>query len=114
MGKGDLSLGSFELRVALAVADLGDDAYGTSIYAAVVDMGGPHVAIGAVYTTLMRLEEKGLLRSFMGEPTAERGGRAKRYYALQADGARALSKARGELASLDSIFSRLAPRLEGI
>jgi DNA-binding PadR family transcriptional regulator len=54
--------------------------------------GDKEVNLGAVYVTLERLSEKGYLESWMADPTPERGGRSKRYYRLEAEGARALQK----------------------
>jgi len=99
MGKGDY-LGEFELVVLLTLARLGDDAYGMRARLEIEETTGRAVSIGAVYATLNRLEEKGLVASDLGEPSAERGGRAKRYFALTVAGAEALERAR-------DMFSRL-------
>ena len=85
------SLGQFEQLVLTAVLSLREDAYGVSIHAKVVELARPKsVSLGAVYVTLDRLEDKGLISSWLSEPTAERGGRAKRCYRLEALGERAL------------------------
>ena len=85
------SLGQFEQLVLTAVLSLREDAYGVSIHARVVELARPKsVSLGAVYVTLDRLEDKGLISSWLSEPTAERGGRAKRCYRLEALGERAL------------------------
>ena len=87
------SLGQFEQLVLTAVLTLGQDAYGVSIHRKVEELAKPKaVSLGAVYVTLDRLEDKGLLGSWLSEPTAERGGRAKRCYRLQALGERALQE----------------------
>ena len=92
MSKPD-SLGQFEQLVLTAVLLLGEDAYGVSIHAKVEELTGPKsIALGAVYVTLDRLEDKGFLASWLSEPTAERGGRAKRCYRLEALGERALQE----------------------
>ncbi|MFN0105928.1 MAG: PadR family transcriptional regulator [Bryobacteraceae bacterium] len=91
MPKGD-ALGGFEQLILLALARLGDDAYGVSIRKEIAARTGRDVNIGAVYATLDRLESKGLTTSNVGEPTAERGGRAKRYFHLSAAGASALEE----------------------
>ena len=84
------SLGSFEQIVLTAVLALDDDAYGMAVYNKVVELGGKAVKIGAVYVTLDRMEDKGLLSSSETEPLAERGGRRKRVYRLEGPGKRAL------------------------
>ena len=86
-------LGEFEILVLAALMRLGDDAYGVSIRRAIEDRAGRAVSIGAVYTTLGRLERKGLVTSHVGEPTAERGGRAKKYFRAEAAGQKALTNA---------------------
>lgn len=91
MPKGD-ALGGFEQLVLLALAHLGDNAYGVTIRQEIAARTGRDVNIGAVYATLDRLETKGLTRSRTGEPTALRGGRSKRYFELTAEGASALEE----------------------
>lgn len=73
-------LGEFELLVMLALIRLGDEAYGVPIAAEIERATGREAALGSVYATLERLTEKGLVISELGEPTAERGGRARRYF----------------------------------
>ena len=90
-------LGEFEQFVLLAILRLGEQAYGTTIRQVLLDVIKREVSIGALYTTLTRLEEKGLITSSMGEATAERGGRAKKYFAITADGKRALQDTRQSL-----------------
>ena len=91
MAKGDW-LGEFELCVMLAVVRLGDDAYGVLIRRHIEGETGRAVTIGATYTTLGRLEEKGLVRFRLTEPQAVAGGRARKIFALTAEGTRALSR----------------------
>jgi DNA-binding PadR family transcriptional regulator len=86
-------LGPFEELVLIAVMRLGEGAYGVPVRRAVEEMGGRGVSVGALYTTLDRLEEKGYLSSRQGEPTPERGGRAKRYFRMEGAGLRALEEA---------------------
>ena len=86
-------LGEFEQLVLFAVLRLGDDAYGVTIRAEIEARTGRDVSSGAVYTTLERLEARGLLSSRFGEPTPERGGRRKRHYTVEPVGVRALSRA---------------------
>jgi len=84
-------LGQFEQLVLTAILALQDDAYGVTIHARVAALSEPRsVSIGAVYVTLERLEQKGLVSSWLSEPTATRGGRAKRCFRLEAAGERAL------------------------
>ncbi len=84
------SLGEFEEIVLLAVRRLGSNAYGIPIRQAVEDARERKIAIGAIYTTLERLEQKGMVSSALGEATPQRGGRAKRYYRLEGLGEQAL------------------------
>jgi DNA-binding PadR family transcriptional regulator len=89
MPRGDL-LGSLEHIVLLALIRLKANAYGMAVRREIEERTGRDVSIGAVYTTLARLQAKGYVRSLVGEPTAERGGRAKRLFRIEADGERAL------------------------
>jgi DNA-binding PadR family transcriptional regulator len=87
------SLGQFEQLVLTAVLARRDDAYGVSIHSKVQELAAPKtVSLGAVYVTLDRLEDKGLLSSRLTDPTPERGGRAKRCYLLEGLGERALEE----------------------
>jgi DNA-binding PadR family transcriptional regulator len=88
-----LNLGEFEQLILLAILRLGDDAYGVTIRAELADRAGRSIAPGAMYTALERMEAKGLIRSRMGDPTPQRGGRAKRYVTVTAAGRQALSRA---------------------
>jgi PadR family transcriptional regulator PadR len=99
MARGELP-GSFEQLVLLALLRLGEDAYGVSVQREIFRRSGRDVSLGAVYATLERMEEKGWIRSRVGAATAERGGRAKRHYRIQASGTRAL---RDALATLDQM-----------
>ncbi len=80
--KSDRLLGGFETLLLLAILRLGEEAYGVSIRRELREKARKDVAIGAIYTGLERLARKGYLESRLGEPTAERGGRAKRYYRI--------------------------------
>ncbi len=93
-------LGGFELLVLLALMRVGDDAYGVPISEAIEESSGREVAIGSVYITLERLERKGFVASRLGEPTAERGGRAKTYFRVTANGLRAVRQAQRTLVKL--------------
>jgi len=95
-----VSLGEFEQIVLLAVMRLNDAAYGVSIRAEILEHTRREVAPGALYTTLDRLEDKGLVTSRLGEPTAERGGRAKRFYTVTGKGVRAVTRAQRAFQSL--------------
>jgi PadR family transcriptional regulator PadR len=75
-----INLGEFEEIVLLAVLRVGDQAYAIPIREEIQERGRRHVARGALYTALERLEEKGLLSSRMSEPRPERGGRPRRYF----------------------------------
>jgi len=91
------SLGEFEQSLLLAIAHLGDRAYGVPIRQEIEARTGRDVAVGAIYTSLRRLEVKGYVKSALAEPTAERGGRSKRYFTLKAAGAAALRQSRERL-----------------
>ena len=86
-------LGEFEQLVLLALARLGDDAYGVTIRQTLLERAGRQVSFGAVYSTLRRLEQKGLVRATFGEPEPVRGGRAKKYVTITARGRAALREA---------------------
>ena len=86
-------LGEFEQVVLLAILRAGDEAYGVSISREIARCTSREPAPGALYTTLDRLEEKGLVTSRYGDPTAKRGGRAKRYFAVTVEGVRAVTRA---------------------
>jgi PadR family transcriptional regulator len=102
-------LGGFELLVLLALVGLGDDAYGVPISQAIEESSGREVALGSVYITLERLENKGLVSSELGEPTAVRGGRAKTYFRITAKGLREVRQAQRTLIKL----WRDVPQLHG-
>lgn len=87
-------LGDLEELVLLAVLRLGDEAYGASVREELKAHAGRSVSISTVYVTLMRMEEKGLCRSWMGEPSGERGGKAKRHFQVSAEGVRAVETSR--------------------
>jgi DNA-binding PadR family transcriptional regulator len=83
-------LGELEQLVILAVLHVGRDAYGVPVHDAIQQRAGRDLTLGTIYKTLARLEEKGLVTSRIGEPTAERGGRRTRCYAVSPAGRRAL------------------------
>src|SRR5687768_1904768 len=105
------SLGEFEQCLLLAVVHLGDGAYGVTIREEVEARTGRHVALGALYTSLGRLEEKGCLRSTMSDPTPERGGRARRYFTVTAVGTVALRRSRQRL---EQMWKGLSPDLKKV
>ena len=102
MGRDAAPLGDFEQLVLLAVLQAGHagEAYGITVYNELAARTKRRVARGAVYMTLDRLEKKGLLASFLTEPTAERGGRAKRCYRVTKPAMAALRASRETLVSL--------------
>ena len=85
-------LGGFEYLLLLAVLRLDERAYGVTIRRELLERADTDCAIGAIYTGLSRLEQKGFVESWLGEPTAERGGRAKRFYRLTAGGVNVLNE----------------------
>jgi PadR family transcriptional regulator PadR len=87
-------LGELEQIVLLAVMRLGDGAYAVPILEEIQSQAGRRVARGALYTALDRLEAKGCLRSKLGEPLAERGGRARRYFTITPSAVRSLKESR--------------------
>jgi PadR family transcriptional regulator PadR len=93
-------LGDFELMVLLALMRLGDDAYGVPISRGIEQQSGREVAVATVYAALERLEDKGLVSSALGEPTPERGGRAKRYFHITKRGLGEVREARRALINL--------------
>ena len=90
MGARVTHLGEFEQLILLALLRLRGNAYGVSIRSEIEERTGRNVSSGALYTTLDRMERKGLITSRIGEPTAERGGRRKKFYRPSREGGRAL------------------------
>lgn len=97
-------LGEFEQMVLLAILHLGDGVYGVPIVEEIERRTGRSVARAAVYVTLRRLEKKGLLESWMSEPTEERGGKARRLVRVRPEGRRSLVDAR---AAMDEMWKGL-------
>jgi PadR family transcriptional regulator, regulatory protein PadR len=87
MSKGNY-LGNVELMVMLVLIRLGEKAYGIPIAREIELKGGREISLGGIYATLERLEAKGFVASELGEPTPERGGRAKKYFSVTAKGMR--------------------------
>ena len=87
------SVGQFEQIILTAILSLRDEAYGVTIHEKAAELAKPKkISPGAVYVTLDRLKDKGLISSRLAAPTPERGGRSKRYYRLEALGERALEE----------------------
>ena len=107
MKKREEPLGSLEHIVLLAVMRLGEAAYGITVRREIESATGRDLSIGAVYATLVRLESKGFVKSYAGEPTAARGGRAKRYFRVTADG-------KGALRNTHEIIQKMSAGLKGL
>ena len=102
-------LGKLELAVLMAVATLGDEAYGLGIRYDVSARRKHDYSVGAIYTTLGHLERKGLVKSWTTEPLPIRGGRSRRQYAVTAHGQRALRDARQLAVQLQELVARTRP-----
>lgn len=94
------SLGELELVVLMALMRAGDGAHGAAIRTEIAATTGREVTPGAIYPTLDRLEERGLVSSYMGEPVAERGGRSKRHFQLLKPGLAEVRRAWRQYTSL--------------
>jgi PadR family transcriptional regulator PadR len=93
-------LGEFELMVMLVLIRLDEEAYGVPISTELQRITGREVALGSVYAALERLEQKGMISSTLGDPTAARGGRAKRYFHVTPRGKIAVNRTRTALVNL--------------
>jgi DNA-binding PadR family transcriptional regulator len=93
-------LTDFELMILLAILRVGDEAYGVPIAREIERTGGRTVVVSAVYAALDRLERTGFARSAVGDPTPERGGRAKRFFSVTTDGIRAIKDTQRALTAL--------------
>jgi PadR family transcriptional regulator PadR len=98
--KRPVALGEFEQIVLLAILRLGDEAYGVTIRQEIAACTGWEPSPGALYTTLTRMEEKRAIRSWLGEATLKRGGKAKRHVAVTEQGRKALSDSQRAYQSL--------------
>jgi PadR family transcriptional regulator, regulatory protein PadR len=96
----EVYLGELEQQLLLIVLRLGDEAYANPIGETLAKAAGRRVSRGALYTALERLEVKGCLRSTLGDPLPERGGRARRYFTVTAAGLRGLRQSRRVLLGL--------------
>jgi len=94
------ALGEFEQSLLLAILHLRDNAYGVTIRQEIERRTGREIAIGAMYTSLARLERKGYVRSAMSDPTPQRGGRSKRHFVVRPSGAAALRQSHDRLARM--------------
>ena len=94
-------IGEFEYLLIMAAARLGEDAYGAAIRREIEEATGKRCSIGALYTTLDRMESKGFVKTWMGEATPERGGRAKRMVRVTAKGMR-------EAAAFYAVITRIS------
>jgi DNA-binding PadR family transcriptional regulator len=102
------ALGEFEQMVLLAIVRLGDGVYGVPIVDEIQRRTGRSVAPAAVYVTLRRLEQKGLLSSWLGDPTPDRGGKARRCVKVTRAGLESLRESRQ---ALDQMWKGLDPGL---
>src|ERR1700741_3732488 len=100
-------LTDFELMILLAILRIGDDAYGVPIARELEETGKRTVLLGAIYAALDRLEENGLASSSYGDPTPERGGRAKRFFKVTPKGLKAVKETQRSFVSLWSGIPQL-------
>jgi PadR family transcriptional regulator, regulatory protein PadR len=106
------TLGTLELATLLAVSRLGEKAYGLAVKRDLAARTGRDYSSGALYTTLQRLEDKGLVTSRHSDPLPVRGGRSRRHFTLTAAGARALRQAERHAASIwGGVGKTLRPKL---
>lgn len=94
------TLGTLELATLLAVVRFGDDAYGMAVRQDLSERAGRDYSVGAIYTTLQRLEDKGLLTSRASEPLPVRGGRSRRLFRITGAGVRAIRDAERQAKSM--------------
>jgi len=105
------ALGELEKLVLLAVVELDDEAYGAEVGRAIEERTGRSVSSGSIYTALDRMESRGLVRSHVGEPTPERGGRRRKYYRVEPAGARELHDA---MEAMRAMARGVLPRLRAL
>ena len=105
------SLGEFEQLTLLAVLRLGEEAYGVTVRRAIEEGAGRDVSAGAVYTTLARLEKRGLVSSRVGETAPERTGQRRKYYTVEPAGA---AMVHDSVNAVSRMIEGLAPRLAGL
>ncbi|HJU74512.1 MAG TPA: helix-turn-helix transcriptional regulator [Gemmatimonadaceae bacterium] len=99
-------LGSLEQIVLIALVRLGPNAYGMTVRREIEERTGRDLSIGAVYATLERLEAKGYVKSVIGDPTPERGGRAKRLFRIEGAGERALRSTQKAISNMTAGLSK--------
>ena len=104
----DTRLGEFEQLLLFALLRLGEDAYGVTLRREIETRTSRLVSAGAVYTAMERLEARGFVSAFIGEPTPQRGGKRKKYYRLEKTGAKALARS---YESLSEMARGVAPKL---
>jgi DNA-binding PadR family transcriptional regulator len=109
MAKGE-HLGEFEQIVLLAILRLGEEAYGVPIREEIERRTGRTLTVGALYRTLDRLEHKGYVSSAFSDPTPQRGGRSKRYFAVKPLGLRTLRASRAALSAMWEGLERVVMR----
>ena len=102
-------LGEFEMMILLSVIHLGEEAYGVPISRELEMQRGRDVSVGSVYAALERMEGKGLVSSSLGDPTPERGGKAKRFFRVTKEGLRQVHETRRVLTRL----WRTLPEMKG-
>ena len=107
------NLGELEQLLVLAILRLGGEPYGAAIRAVILERVGRSITPGAIYPTLDRLEARGLLRSRVGDPTPERGGRARRHFKVTPAGLREIRRSWQQTASLAAGVSALKARGDG-
>ena len=100
------TVGEFEHVVLLALLRLGNGAYGASIRREIRERTGRDAAVGSVYMALSRLEQKQMIVSYAGIPTAQRGGRRRRHYLIDSEGQKALGRAYRAFISMAEGFER--------
>jgi DNA-binding PadR family transcriptional regulator len=93
-------LGEFEQMVLLSIMRLGSDAYGLAVRDELESVAGRSPSSGSLYTTLDRMERKGLVESLAGDPSPARGGRPRRYVRVTAEGRELLTRSRSTLLAL--------------
>ena len=104
-------IGEFELLVLLALVRLGNGAYGAAIRREIRERAGREASAGTVHMTLSRLEQKKMIVSYVGNPSAHRGGRRRRHYLIDTEGQRALGRAYRTITALAEGFAK---ELEGL
>jgi len=105
-----MPLGDLEQLVMLALLRLGDDGFGAAVQREIAERSGRDVTLGAVYTALARLEEKGFVRSRLGDPLPQRGGRRRRHYEVLPAGQAAIAEA---WRAMRALSRGLTAQLEG-